>query len=115
MKICIYDLSSSYEVRVIDSDSKSTLLTYKLPPALIREDSCHANSKCSLFDPDAPDFSAFIKIKEGNVLRYAYDNDKLFTLTEIMYSLCWETNSDLSLIESYFKAIKNVTVQSCLL
>ncbi len=84
MKICVYDLSSSYEVRVIDSDTKSVLLTYRLPPALITEDSLHNNSKCSLFNPDTPDFSAFIKMNEGDQLRYSYDNNKLLILTEII-------------------------------
>lgn len=110
MKICVYDLSSSYEVRVIDSDTKSVLLTYRLPPALITEDSLHNNSKCSLFNPDTPDFSAFIKMNEGDQLRYSYDNSKLLILTEIIYSLCWEPNnkSVISMSEKYFNAVRNL-------
>ena len=108
MKILIYDLSSSYEVRVIDSETNSKILAYKMPPALIKDDSLHNNSKCSLFDPDNPDFSAFIKMRDGETLRFEYDNEKLLTLTEIMYSLCWDKIQNLTSIENYFKAVSNL-------
>lgn len=110
MKICVYDLSSSYEIRVIDSDTKSNLQTYRMPPALITDDSFHNNSKCSLFNPDTPDFSAFIKMNEGDKLGYSYDNSKLLILTEIIYSLCWEPSNKkvISLAEKYFKAVRSL-------
>lgn len=110
MKICVYDLSSSYEIRVIDSDTKSKLLTYRMPPALITDDSFHNNSKCSLFNPDTPDFSAFIKMNESDKLGYSYDNSKLLTLTEIIYSLCWESSNvnAVCLAEKYFKAVRSL-------
>lgn len=110
MKICVYDLSSSYEIRVIDSDTKSEFLTYRMPPALIKDDFFHNNSKCSMFNPATPDFSAFIKMKEGDKFCYSYDNRKLLILTEIIYSLCWEPSSDIAinLAEKYFKAVRNL-------
>lgn len=110
MNICVYDLATNYEVRVVDSYTKSTLLTYRMPPALIREDSSHKNSRCSLFRPDNPDFSAFIKMNEGDFLHYSYVNDNLLTLPEIMYSLCWETDKYVELSEYYFTATKNLVV-----
>ena len=108
MKILIYDLSSSYEVRVIESENNSKILAYKMPPALIKDDSLHNNSKCSLFDPDNPDFSAFIKMRDGEALRFEYDNAKLLTLTEIMYSLCWNKIQSFTPMENYFKAVGNL-------
>lgn len=132
MKICVYDLSSSYEVRVVDSDTKSELLTYRMPPALITDDFFHNNSKCSMFNPATqsravatfkknnskcsmlnpatPDFSAFIKMNEGDKFCYSYDNSKLLILTEIIYSLCWDPSSKnvISLAEKYFKAVRSL-------
>ncbi len=105
MKICVYDLSAGYEVRVIDLDNKSELMTYKMPPALVTEDTLHDNRKCTLFDPKNPDFSSFITMKD---LSYSYDNDKLITLTEIMFSLCWTPNSNISHIGSYFNAVRTL-------
>lgn len=107
MKICIYDLSARYEVQVWDFETKEVLFSSKLPPALIKKDDKHSNRRFSFFEPENPDFSCFIDFKADNGLNYKYDNNRLITLTEIMYSLCFsnEYNDE---IENYFKGVRKL-------
>lgn len=108
MKICIYDLSARYEVKIYDSEKiEKPLVSYKLPPALIQGDDKHSNSKFFLFEPDNPDFSAFIDFDVDKGLIYKYNNTSLLTLTEIMYDLCFAVNYR-NEIYDYFKGVKSL-------
>lgn len=107
MKICIYDLSARYEVQVRDSKTSELLISFKLPPALIRKNEKHSNEKYSFFDPDNPDFSSLIDIKTENGLGFQYDNERLMTLTEIMYNLCFSDVYSKE-AEEYFNGIRRL-------
>ena len=109
-RVCVYDLSRTGEFRLYEIGEKESVLLFKayFPPAIVLKDNSHINSKCALFNPDAPDYSSIYEYKDGMNPSFIYHNDYLLTLPEIMYSFCYdaEENKPYDQAKGYFEALK---------
>lgn len=110
--ICVYDISATAKCKVYSLKENKALLSFNLPVALVKRPSNenewqHPNFKHALFNPTSPDFSLFLSYN-ASTSRFAYRNDLLVTLPEILFSFCNDKESDKPYVdaEAYFESLK---------